>query len=55
LRPSSGRPNTSARPDDGLINPAATLSKVDLPQPVGPTMETNSPSETESVAGATAS
>src|ERR687886_758151 len=34
------------RPDEGAISPAAMLSKVDLPQPVGPTMATNSPAET---------
>src|ERR1700755_796246 len=41
-------------PDDGATNPAATLSKVDLPQPVGPTMATNSPSATASDARSTA-
>ncbi len=41
-------------PDDGAISPAATLSSVDLPQPVGPTMATNSPSATLSVARSTA-
>src|SRR3979490_1048358 len=38
----------STSPVDGAISPAATLSKVDLPQPVGPTMATNSPSLTAS-------
>src|SRR6187402_98964 len=33
-------------PELGLSRPAATLSSVDLPQPVGPTTETNSPSPT---------
>jgi hypothetical protein len=33
----------------GAISPAATLSSVDLPQPVGPTIATNSPSATSSV------
>src|SRR5215467_6055777 len=31
------------RPDDGGENPAINLSNVDLPQPLGPTMVTNSP------------
>ena len=30
-------------PEEGLRSPAATLSSVDLPHPVGPTIETNSP------------
>ena len=55
LRPSNGWPKISTRPDDGLISPAAALSSVDFPHPVGPTMDTSSPSETDSVAGATAS
>jgi hypothetical protein len=38
----------------GAIRPAATLSSVVLPQPVGPTMETNSPSATSSEARSTA-
>ncbi|XQU70275.1 hypothetical protein OJJOAM_003006 [Cupriavidus sp. H18C1] len=41
--PVSGSPNTRTSPDDGASRPAPTLSKVDLPQPVGPTTETNSP------------
>src|SRR3954464_15606274 len=41
-------------PDDGATSPAATLSNVDLPQPVGPTMATNSPSATASDARSTA-
>jgi hypothetical protein len=41
-------------PEDGASNPAATLSNVDLPQPVGPTTETNSPGATVSVASLTA-
>jgi hypothetical protein len=44
----------SMRPDEGETRPAATLSNVDLPQPVGPTMATNSPSATESEARSTA-
>jgi hypothetical protein len=42
------------RPDEGAINPAAMLSKVDLPQPVGPTMATNSPAETANETPSTA-
>src|SRR5262249_52680986 len=42
------------RPDEGAISPAAMLSKVDLPQPVGPTMATNSPAATAREARSTA-
>src|SRR5256714_3231767 len=42
------------RPEEGAISPAATLSKVDLPQPVGPTMATNSALPTASEVLATA-
>src|SRR5262245_38307667 len=52
--PFSGMPSTSTRPDDGASNPAATFNNVVLPQPVGPTTETNSPSQTESDASLTA-
>src|SRR5215475_445766 len=52
--PASGAPCTRTSPDDGASRPAATLSSVDLPQPVGPTTETNSPSATRRVAFATA-
>src|SRR5690348_9456712 len=41
-------------PEEGRSNPAATLRSVDLPQPVGPTTETNSPSPIESVTSFTA-
>ena len=41
-------------PDDGLSSPAATLSNVDFPQPVGPTMATNSPCSTVRLACSTA-
>ena len=41
--PDSGWPNTFTWPDDGDSRPALTLSRVDLPQPVGPTTDTNSP------------
>ena len=49
-----GRPSTLTVPIEGLSNPAATLSKVVLPQPVGPTTETNSPSPMTSVVSPTA-
>src|SRR6202165_3125057 len=37
------------RPADGCSSPTATLSSGDLPQPVGPTTDTNSPGATSSV------
>src|SRR5512132_2584520 len=52
--PCSGSPATRTAPDDGLSRPAATLSSVDFPHPVGPTTDTNSPSATESVTSFTA-
>src|SRR2546421_201509 len=42
--PASGSPKTRTSPAVGRSNPAATLRSVDLPHPVGPTTETNSPS-----------
>ncbi len=33
-------------PDEGVISPPRIRRKVDLPQPDGPTMQTNSPSGT---------
>ena len=39
----AARRTRATLPDDGASSPAATLSSVDLPQPVGPTTETNSP------------
>ena len=36
-------------PDSGSINEANSESSVDLPQPLGPTMDRNSPSFTEKV------
>src|SRR5215470_19931537 len=39
-------PATCVLPSAGVRRPAMTLSIVDLPQPEGPTMETNSPSLT---------
>src|SRR6188768_586965 len=52
--PTSGSPKTRSVPDEGLRRPAATLRSVDLPQPVGPTTETNSPSAIESETSFTA-
>src|SRR5512143_3172107 len=44
--PASGSPNTRTEPELGANRPAATFSSVLLPQPVGPTTETNSPAAT---------
>src|SRR5215831_3690697 len=52
--PSSGWPSTRTSPEDGCNSPAATFSSVDLPQPVGPTTETNSPLPTARVVSLTA-
>src|SRR5258706_4449883 len=52
--PVSGSPTMRRVPAEGRSSPAATLSNVDLPQPVGPTTETNSPSPIESVTSFTA-
>ena len=52
--PASGSPKMRTLPADGASRPAATLSSVDLPQPVGPTTETNSPGATASVVSLTA-
>ena len=52
--PSSGWPNTCTVPLLGASSPAPTFSSVLLPQPVGPTTETNSPSPTVSVTSRTA-
>ena len=46
FKPASGWPNTRTLPVLGGSSPAATLSSVLLPQPVGPTTETNSPAPT---------
>jgi hypothetical protein len=35
------------RPDDGLITPASAFSRVDLPNPFGPTTEATVPRATE--------
>src|SRR5258708_3275681 len=52
--PASGVPKTVTAPAEGWSKPAATLSSVVLPHPVGPTTETNSPSPTRSVVSRTA-
>ena len=41
-----GSPSASAAPDVGAAKPAISESSVDLPQPEGPTMATNSCGET---------
>src|SRR5688572_22335827 len=52
--PVSGSPKTLSMPDEGRSSPATTFSSVDLPQPVGPTTETNSPAATASEVSFTA-
>src|SRR4051812_15657183 len=52
--PESGWPSERTSPADAPSRPAAMLSKVDLPQPVGPTTETNSPAPTVSGVSSTA-
>src|SRR5258707_14735206 len=47
--PETGRPSTSARPLLGASRPETILSKVDLPQPDGPTIDTIEPSGTSKV------
>src|SRR5690348_2579575 len=41
--PRSSSPSTRTLPSGGANNPAATLRRVDLPQPDGPTSATNVP------------
>jgi hypothetical protein len=43
----TGASSTRTSPESGVSKPASTLSRVDLPQPEGPMMATNSPSPTE--------
>src|SRR5512138_1798273 len=43
----TGSPSTLTSPRSGFSKPASTPSSVDLPQPDGPMMATNSPSPTE--------
>src|SRR2546423_2588927 len=42
----TGRPSINTAPRSGRSNPASTLSRVDFPQPDGPTIATNSPAPT---------
>src|SRR5258706_5397704 len=42
--PRMGSPKTRAQPSGGISKPAATLSRVDFPQPDGPTIATKVPS-----------
>ncbi len=44
--PDTGFPSTSTCPADGLTKPAMIHSRLDLPQPDGPTNDTNSPART---------
>jgi hypothetical protein len=37
------RPSILIRPDDGAASPEMSVSRLDLPQPLGPTRVTNSP------------
>src|SRR6187549_2317549 len=46
LGPLRSAPSIRIAPSSGRSNPAMTLSRVDLPQPEGPTIATNSPSPT---------
>ena len=39
-------PSSTIRPDESACSPAIDQSRVDLPQPDGPTTQTNSPSWT---------
>src|SRR6266540_728886 len=45
---STGTPSTAIRPELGSSRPAIIFSSVDLPQPLGPTSDTNSPGRTSS-------
>ena len=47
-------PMTGVSPEEGVSNPAIIRRIVDLPDPLGPRMETNSPSETSKEASSTA-
>src|SRR5256884_9491812 len=42
----TGRPSINTSPRSGCSNPASSLSRVDFPQPDGPTIATNSPTPT---------
>src|ERR1700710_446916 len=49
LGPRVGTPSTSTLPSSGRSKPEMMFISVDLPQPDGPTIATNSPSATDSV------
>ena len=53
IGPATVCPRTLIRPADGAMRPATRRSNVDLPQPLGPTMETNSFSSTSNAARST--
>src|SRR5687768_498999 len=53
LGPVTAAPSIVIRPRSGRSNPAMMLSSVDLPQPEGPTMATNSPSRTSKLTPST--
>src|SRR5665213_510313 len=54
IGPDTARPATVMRPAVGAIRPAIIRSTVDFPQPLGPTIETNSLPSTEKLARSTA-
>src|SRR5438067_7577434 len=54
LIPVSGSPNTSTEPPLGGVRPAMMFSRVDLPQPLGPTIATKRPAAISSVTSRTA-
>src|SRR5213592_2005801 len=47
--PRTSSPPSRTAPSSGRIRPAMMLKSVDFPQPMNPTIETNSPCSTESV------
>ncbi len=52
--PSTRSPSTKASPSLGAVSPEPMLSKVDLPQPLGPISDTTSPSRTAMLTPSTA-
>ena len=53
--PATRRPNTASSPFEGMMSPATSRISVDLPQPDGPTIATNSPRATSSETSSSAS
>src|SRR5688572_20602020 len=53
LGPVTSTPSIRIAPRSGRSNPARMFSKVDLPQPEGPTIATNSPSRTSKLTPST--